>query len=275
MFDGKYHGHGDATLVVLQDDHVVPEERGLPRWITGQARMIQFNDIAALHAALAPRDVALVLTEPALTNAGAILPDPRFHDELRRLTRASGTLLAIDETHTLVASYGGLTREWGLDPDFLTIGKSMAAGVPLGAYGMSDDLAGLIAPPDEHAVVSGVRIGEVATGGTLFANALSMAAGRAALEEVLTEDALELARNLGAAGGGRPRGRVRGGRPALERCPDVLPLLLRVLPAAAAKCDRVARPRRAGSAGADPHLHGEPGGVGIRLVARPHGVRRP
>ena len=198
LFDGKYHGHGDATLVVLENDAIVPEQRGLPEWITSQAKIIQFNDLDALDAALAARDVALVITEPALTNAGVILPDPGFHDALRRVTRETDTLLAIDETHTLVSAYSGLSGEWSLEPDFLTVGKSIAAGVPLGAYGMTDEMAGMIAAPDEHAVVSGVSVGEVATGGTLFANALSMAAGRAALEDVLTQDAFEHARELGA-----------------------------------------------------------------------------
>jgi glutamate-1-semialdehyde 2,1-aminomutase len=197
MFDAKYHGHGDATLVVLKDGEVVPEEDGLPRWITGQARIIGFNDIGVLEAALAPRDVALVLAEPAMTNAGFILPEAGFHDALRRLTRDTGTLLAIDETHSLVTAYGGLTREYGLEPDMLTIGKSIAAGVPLGAYGMTEAIASHIAAPDDHHVISGVSIGQVSTGGTLFANALSMAAGRAALLEVLTRDAFERSAELG------------------------------------------------------------------------------
>lgn len=197
MFDGKYHGHGDATLVVLEDGQVVPEEYGLPRWITGQARIIGFNDIAALEAALAPRDVALVLAEPAMTNAGFILPEAGLHDALRRLTRETGTLLAIDETHSLATAYGGLTREYRLEPDMLTIGKSIAAGVPLGAYGMTEEIAAHIVPPEDGHVVSGAAIGQVSTGGTLFANALSMAAGRAALLEVLTEDAFARAAELG------------------------------------------------------------------------------
>jgi glutamate-1-semialdehyde 2,1-aminomutase len=197
MFDGKYHGHGDAPLVVLEDDEVVPEEHGLPRWITGQARIIPFNDVEALQAALAPRDVALVLAEPAMTNAGFILPDGGFHDALRRLTRETGTLLAIDETHTLVTAYDGLTGRYGLEPDMLTLGKSIAAGVPLGAYGMTDEIAAHIAPPDDHHVISGVPIDQVSTGGTLFANAVSMAAGRAALLEILTEDAFARSAELG------------------------------------------------------------------------------
>lgn len=197
MFDAKYHGHGDATLVVLDGDQVVPEEHGLPRWITGQARLIGFNDVRALEAALAPHDVALVLAEPAMTNAGFILPEPGYHDTLRRLTRETGTLLAIDETHTLVTAYGGLTREYGLEPDMLTIGKSIAAGVPLGAYGMTQEIAAHIAPPDGGHLVSGEAIDQVSTGGTLFANALSMAAGRAALLDVLTEGAFARTAELG------------------------------------------------------------------------------
>jgi glutamate-1-semialdehyde 2,1-aminomutase len=198
MFDGKYHGHGDATLAVLEDGRVVPEQQGVPRWVTDHARIVQFNDVEALERALGPRDVALVLTEPAMTNIGIVLPEPGFHDALRHLTRNAGTLVAIDETHTLVAAYGGLTTELGLEPDLLTVGKSIAAGVPLGAYGMVADLASLIAPPDEHWLVGGLPVAEVALGGTLFANALSMAAGRAALEEVLTEEAFERTRSLGA-----------------------------------------------------------------------------
>jgi glutamate-1-semialdehyde 2,1-aminomutase len=191
LFDGKYHGEGDATLVVLEDGEVVPEARGLPRSITGQARVVSFNDVAALEAALEPGDVAVALAEPAMTNAGLLLPQDGFHAELRRLTRDAGTLLAIDETHTLVSAYGGLTGEWALRPDFLTLGKSTAGGVPLGAYGMSEEIASLIAPPEESRQVSGVVVDEVATGGTLFANALAMAAARAALLDVLTEEAFE------------------------------------------------------------------------------------
>jgi glutamate-1-semialdehyde aminotransferase len=182
----------------LEGDELAPEEHGLPRWVTGQARIVQFNDVAAVQAALAPGDVALVITEPAMTNAGILWPEAGFHEALRRLTRESGTLLALDETHTLVAAYGGLTTELGLEPDLLTVGKSIAAGVPLGAYGMTEEVAALIAPPEESWVVMGVSVGEMALGGTLFANALSMAAGRAALEEVLTPEAFERTRALGA-----------------------------------------------------------------------------
>ncbi len=197
VFDGKYHGLEDATLVVLEDGTVVPEYDGLSSGIAGQTRVIAFNDVGALETALAPGDVALVLAEPAMTNVGFILPEDGFHQTLRRLTREAGTLLAIDETHTLVTAYGGLSRVWDLEPDLFTVGKAIAAGVPLGAYGMTDQLSSLIAPPEESHVISGAVVAEVATGGTLFANALSMAAGRAALTEVLTADAFERTGELG------------------------------------------------------------------------------
>ena len=197
VFDGKYHGELDATLVVLEGDAVVPEMAGLPRSVSGQARVVPFNDPEALERALAPGDVALVLTEPALTNVGFLLPEDGFHRAVRDLTRAAGTLLAIDETHTLVTGYAGLARAWDLESDFLTVGKSIAAGVPLAAYGMSDEIASVIAPPEEHRVVMGVAVEEVSTGGTLFGNALTMAAARAALTEVLTADAFDHTAALG------------------------------------------------------------------------------
>lgn len=197
IFDGKYHGEGDATLVIEEDGRVVPEQPGLPPWVADEARIVQFNDVAALEAVLAPRDVALVLAEPAMTNAGFILPEPGFHEALRRATRDTGTLLALDEVHTLVCSYGGLAGEWDLEPDFLTLGKSIAAGVPLAAYGMNEEVAAVISPPEHARVVSGAFIDEVPTGGTLFANALSMAAGRSALIDVLTENAFDRAASLG------------------------------------------------------------------------------
>ena len=197
MFDGNYHGEGDATLVIQEGGEVVPETPGLTPGIAAQARLVQFNDVAALEVALEPGDVALVLAEPAMTNAGFLLPEPGYHEELRRATRDAGTLLAIDETHTLVCAYAGLAHAWGLEPDFLTLGKALAAGIPLATYGMRDEIASLIAPPEESHRALGVAVAEVATGGTLFANALSIAAGRAALLDVLTEEAFERAASLG------------------------------------------------------------------------------
>ena len=195
FFDGKYHGHFDEALVELEDGTLVPEEGGLPRDVTSKSRIVQFNHPEALRAALEPRDVAIVITEPALTNnVGLLLPDPGFHDALRAITRETGTVLAYDETHTQVVGPGGLTAMWDLDPDVVTIGKSIAGGVPLGAYGMKADVAETLQRPagrfDEKEAI--------ATGGTLFGNPLSMAAARATMGEVLTDEAYTHTRVLGA-----------------------------------------------------------------------------
>ena len=113
-------------------------QRGLAKGVTGRVRIAQFNDPDLLREALAPGDVALVLTEPAMTNWIHLLaPEPGWHDALRALTREHGTLLAIDETHTHVVGYGGATGLWQLDPDIVTIGKAVAGGVPMGAYGVT------------------------------------------------------------------------------------------------------------------------------------------
>jgi glutamate-1-semialdehyde 2,1-aminomutase len=187
MFEGKYHGHFDQALVTLEDGREVPEERGLPADVTEQTRVIPFNDLDAVSRALEAHDVAVVLLEPAMTNNnGLILPDPGFHEALRRVTRETATVLAYDETHTLVCGPGGLTRIWSLHPDVVSVGKSIGGGVPIGAYGMTDELAAVYESPG------------VATGGTLFANALMFAAARAALGEVLTDEAYERTAKLGA-----------------------------------------------------------------------------
>ncbi len=196
LFDGKYHGHFDQTLVELDaEGKLVPEERGLPACVTEQTRIVPFNDPEALGRALERGDIALVLTEPALTNNfGLILPDPGFHATLRELTRNTGTLLAYDETHTQVVGPGGLTALWGLEPDFVSAGKSIAGGVPFGAWGMTEALADLltqIKDPD------GERSDLAAIGGTLFGNALSLAAARAAMLEILTPEAYAHTQRLG------------------------------------------------------------------------------
>ena len=210
VFEGKYHGHLEATLAVLEEGRVVPEYLGLAAASTGGVRIVPFNDLEAVDRALAPGDVALVITEPALTNVGFIVPEAGFHDGLRELTRRYGALLAVDETHTLVTSYAGLAREWGLEPDLLTLGKSIAGGVPLGAYGMTEAVARTLDPPLGEVAVSGIAVDEVATGGTLFANALSMAAARAALTEVLTRDAFDRTAALGQRLASGVRGLAEG-----------------------------------------------------------------
>jgi glutamate-1-semialdehyde 2,1-aminomutase len=204
MFDGKYHGHFDEALVELDDEgRLVPEERGVPADTVSGTVLVPFNDPAALARALERRDVAIVLTEPAITNnIGLLLPDEGFHAELRRLTRETGTLLAYDETHTQVVGPGGLVRRWGLRPDLVTIGKSIAGGLPFGAWGMTDEIAEVLV---QHKGPDGERTDLVATGGTIFGNALAMAAARAVLTEILVPEAYAHTARLGArlAGGMR------------------------------------------------------------------------
>jgi glutamate-1-semialdehyde 2,1-aminomutase len=196
MFDGKYHGHFDQGLVELEDGVLVPGEPGLPRRVAEDVRIVAFNDATALHRALEPRDVAVVVAEPAMTNNhGLILPESGFHDAVRKATRESGTLLCLDETHTQVCGPGGLTRVWGLEPDLITTGKSVGGGVPFGAFGMAEELASLLEIDDAS---RGTHRQPVATGGTLFANALSTAAARATLAGVLTEEAYARTARLGA-----------------------------------------------------------------------------
>jgi len=197
LFDGKYLGHFDEALVELDDDgRLVPEERGVPADTVTGTVLVPFNDVAALERALARCDVALVLTEPAITNnIGLLLPDEGFHAALRRLTRETGTLLACDETHTQVVGPGGLTHAWGLDPDIVTMGKSIAGGLPFGAWGMTDEVAETL---EQEKGTDGERANLVATGGTIFGNALAMAAARAVLTEILTPEAYAHTRRLGA-----------------------------------------------------------------------------
>src|SRR5439155_19481377 len=147
-------------------------------------RAIEFNDLGALERALAPGDVACVLAEPAMTNMGIVLPEPGYHEALRELTRRHGTLLIIDETHTISAGPGGCTREWGLEPDLFTIGKAIGSGIPSGALGLSEEVAVAIfeLQDADFEDTGGV-------GGTLAGNAFSLAATRATLSNVLTAGA--------------------------------------------------------------------------------------
>jgi glutamate-1-semialdehyde 2,1-aminomutase len=185
VFNYCYHGTVDETIISIEDGapRARPGNVGPAVDPTETTRVVEFNDVEALERELAHGDVACVLAEPALTNIGIVLPEPGFHDRLRELTRSAGTLLVIDETHTMSTGPGGYTAAHGLDPDMLTVGKSIAGGIPIGAYGMRRDLAERILGAD----VDLEDVGGV--GGTLAGNALSLAAARATLSEVLTEDA--------------------------------------------------------------------------------------
>jgi glutamate-1-semialdehyde 2,1-aminomutase len=187
LFQGHYHGHFEEGLVDLKDGAESPVQRGLSKGVTGRVRIAQFNDPATVRAALEPGDVALVLTEPAMTNWIHLLaPEPGWHEALRDLTRRHGTLLGLDETHTHVVGPGGATGLWQLRPDIVTIGKAVAGGLPMGAYGVTAELGEQL---------DAAR--NVATGGTLFGNPLSAAAAKAALTEVLVPDAYQHASALG------------------------------------------------------------------------------
>jgi glutamate-1-semialdehyde 2,1-aminomutase len=185
VFEYCYHGTVDESFAMLDGDRVRARDGnvGPPVDPALTTKVVQFNDVDALEAALAPGDVACVLAEPALTNIGIVLPEPSYHDALRELTRRTGTLLVIDETHTISASPGGYTAAYGLEPDALTIGKAIASGIPTGAYGFTDDLARRVTEQEDadYQDVGGV-------GGTLAGNALQLAAARATLTSVLTEE---------------------------------------------------------------------------------------
>jgi len=189
VFNWCYHGSVDETFATLDGGSVVAREGnvGPPVALAETTRVVEWNDVEALERQLADGDVACVLAEPALTNIGIVLPEPGFHDALREATRAAGTLLIIDETHTICAGPGGYTAAHGLEPDLLTIGKPIAGGVPAAAYGFSAEVADRLEelmPRDERADTGGI-------GGTVAANVLSLAATRATLAEVLTEEAFE------------------------------------------------------------------------------------
>ncbi len=187
VHDQCYHGSVDESLASLDAaGNVVPREGSIGPAVDPAltTKVVEFNDVDALERALAPGDVAAVLVEPALTNVGIILPDPGYHAASRELTRRHGAILIIDETHTICAGPGGMTRTDALEPDMLTIGKSIGGGIPAGTYGMTQEIGDRIsaAIPVELSDVGGV-------GGTLAGYALSLAAVRATLGEVLTEDA--------------------------------------------------------------------------------------
>ena len=191
VFNWCYHGTVDETLVALDpagDVVARPGNTGPPVDPRVTTAVVEFNDIDGLEAALAAGDIACVLAEPALTNIGIVMPDAGFHDALREITRRTGTLLIIDETHTICAGPGGATRAWGLDPDLLVIGKPIAGGVPAAAYGMTTEIATQVGEvmAGEDTDVSGV-------GGTLAANALSLAAIRATLSSSLRDEDFAIA----------------------------------------------------------------------------------
>jgi glutamate-1-semialdehyde 2,1-aminomutase len=191
----NYHGSVDETYGNLDEDgNIVLREGtiGQPIPIEETTRVVEINDLEGLERALAHGDVAACLFEPALTNIGIVLPEPGYHEGVRELCTKYGTLLIIDETHTISAGPGGMTKAYGLQPDVLTIGKTLGAGIPSAAFGMTQEVADRITTQTDwrRSDVGGV-------GGTLAGNALSLAAMRATLGEVLTDQAFEHMVGLG------------------------------------------------------------------------------
>ncbi|HBO4317558.1 TPA: aspartate aminotransferase family protein [Pseudomonas aeruginosa] len=191
VFDGCYHGTVDDTLVRCRDGRTVHRSGllGQAHDLTQFSRAVPFNDLQALERALAGEDVAAVLCEPAMTNIGMVLPQPGFHQKLRELTRRHGTLLIIDETHTISTGPGGCTRAWKLEPDFITLGKPIAGGVPCSVYGCSAAMASAMQLARARASEQSEGHGHSGMGTTLSANALAMRCMRANLEEVMTDTA--------------------------------------------------------------------------------------
>ncbi len=188
VFNGCYHGTVDEALVRLLDGRVVPREGAMPPPVDPETttRVIEFNDLPMLEAALARRDMAAVLMEPALTNCGIVLPEDGYLDGVREITQRTGTVWIIDETHTWCAGPGGYTAEHKLHPDMVTLGKPVAGGIPAAAFGASQEihdktLANILA---DTTGVNGL-------GGTLTGSAFALAVMHATLEKVITRRAYD------------------------------------------------------------------------------------
>ena len=189
VFNWCYHGSVDESFVTRDERGAGRAREGLVGPAVDPAettRVAEFNEIDSVEEVLAHGDVACLLMEPALTNIGIVLPEPGFLEAVRELCTRHGTLLIIDETHTFSAGPGGCTAAWGLEPDAVTLGKSIGGGVPIGAYGVSAGLAERIAAAEDADLEDTGGVG-----GTLAGNALSLAAARATLGEVLTDSAFE------------------------------------------------------------------------------------
>jgi glutamate-1-semialdehyde 2,1-aminomutase len=189
VFNWCYHGTVDETFITLESNGAAGPRAGNvgpPVNPAVTTKVVEFNDVDALERALVPGDVACVLAEPAMTNVGIVHPQPGYHQALREITRKHGTLLIIDETHTICAGPGGYTGAENLDPDVLVFGKAIGGGIPGAAYGFSQDVAERIVAKQE---LENCDVGGI--GGTLAGNALSLAAMRATLTKVLTREAFD------------------------------------------------------------------------------------
>ena len=195
VIDRCYHGSVDETFATLDaSGKTVSREGniGAPVELDKTTRVVPFNDLDAMEKALQQNDVAAILMEPAMTNVGIVLPLDGYLKAVEKLAKEFGAKLIIDETHTISVGPGGMTAQLGLQPDFLTIGKAIGGGFPTGAFGMSADIAQAIKSQVELEVIDTGGVG-----GTLAANALSLAAMRATITKVLTEENFEKMIKLG------------------------------------------------------------------------------
>ncbi len=189
VIDRCYHGSVDETFATLADDGSTVSREGnigAPVPMDQTSRVVEFNDLAGMEAALAHGDVAAILMEPAMTNVGIVLPEDGYLHKVGELAKKYGAIWIIDETHTISVGAGGMTKDLGLKPDFLTIGKAIGGGIPTGTFGMTHEIAAQIAKRVELDVIDTGGIG-----GTLAGNALSLASMRATLSQVLTPAAFE------------------------------------------------------------------------------------
>ena len=195
VIDRCYHGSVDETFATLDaSGKTVSREGniGAPIELDKTTRVVPFNDLDAMKKALQKNDVAAILMEPAMTNVGIVLPVDGYLKAVEKLAKEFGAKLIIDETHTISVGPGGMSAQFGLQPDFLTIGKAIGGGFPTGAFGMSAEIAKEIKSQVELEVIDTGGVG-----GTLAANALSLAAMRATLTKVLTEENFEKMIKLG------------------------------------------------------------------------------
>jgi glutamate-1-semialdehyde 2,1-aminomutase len=195
--EGTYHGHHDLVNVSLWQsiDDLGPEDNpgripgpGIPQVIADLVRIVPFNDLAAVERVFAehPGQIAGMIIEPMMMNAGIIPPKPGYLEGLRDLTRANGALLTFDEVKTgLVVAWGGATELFGVTPDIICLAKALGGGVPCGAIGGTAE------------VMSAISDGRYDQVGTFNGNPLTMAAARAVLTEVLTPDSYQRAEQLG------------------------------------------------------------------------------
>jgi glutamate-1-semialdehyde 2,1-aminomutase len=277
VVDWCYHGTVDETLAILGPDGAVISRPGAVGPQVDPAvttRVVPFNDLDALDAALAHGDVAALLMEPALTNIGIVLPEPGYHEAVREITRRHDVLLIIDETHTISAGPGGCTRAWGLEPDIVVIGKPIGGGFPVATYGVTEDIAVALDPAlhGHDADVGGV-------GGTLAGSAMATAAIRATLSTTLLDADYERMIPLATHWTSGVAAAIDEHGTGLVGPAARVPRRVLVLPAARQRCRRCCRRRRRARClhapvGAQPGDPDDPVPQHGAAVAGPHRDRR-